>query len=88
MYARERIRQLTCEGATVTQVADTLKKEGIAACRQTVWRLQQHITKYGVIEPLPKSQRPNKLTITALPSIENLMECDNETTGKELVTAL
>lgn len=55
MYARERIRQLTHEGATVTQVVKTLKREGVITCRQTVWRIKRRIKESGSIEPLPKS---------------------------------
>ena len=88
MYARERIRQLTREGASVAQVVETLKRERIVTCRQTVWRMQRHIAEYGIVEPLPKSGRPTKLTATALQSIENSMQQDDETTAKELVTTL
>ena len=39
-------------------------------------------------EPLPKSGRPTKLTGRVLQSIENSMQRDDETTGKELVSIL
>lgn len=88
MYARERIRQLTREGATVTQVVKTLKREGVITCRQTVWRIQRHIEEYGSIEPLPKSGRPTKLNDTVLQLVEISMQNDDETTAKELVSTL
>jgi transposase len=75
-------------GASVAQVVRTLKVEGIITCRQTVWRLQRHIVEHGTVDPLPKSGRPTKLAATVLQSIENSMQNDDETTGKELVATL
>lgn len=71
-------------------IAEILKvlNDEIVTCRQTVWRLQQHIEVYGTIEPLPKSGRLMKLSATALQSIVNTMQRDNETTAKELVATL
>ena len=88
MYARERIRQLSSDGTSVAQMVEVLKEEGIATCRQTVWRLQRHIEEYGTVAPLHKSGRLTKLSATALQSIENMMQRDDETTGKELVNTL
>ena len=88
MYARERIRQLSSDGTSVAQIVEVLEQEGIATCRQTVWRLQRHIEEYGTVAPLHKSGRPTKLSATALQSIENMMQRDDETTGKELVNTL
>ena len=88
VYARERIRQLTRVRATVAEILDALRKEGICTCRQTVWRIQRHIEEYGTIEPLPKSGRPTKLSANALQLIENSMRRDDETTAKELVATL
>ena len=88
MYARERIRQLTREGTSAAAIVEELKREGITTCRQTVWRIQHHLENHGVIEPMPKSGRPTKLTTPVLQSIENSMQTDDETTGKELATTL
>ena len=88
MYARERIRQLSSDGTSVAQIVEVLEQEGIATCRQTVWRLQRHIEEYGTVAPLHKSGRPTKLSATVLQSIENMMQRDDETTGKELVNTL
>ena len=64
MYAREHIRQMICGDASVVQVVEALKAEGIITCRQTVWRLQQHIVEHSTVDPLPKSGCPTKLTAT------------------------
>ena len=88
MYARERILKLTRKGATVVQVVEALRREGVITCRQTVWRIQRHIEEYGTVKPLPKSGRPTKLSPTVLQSIENSMQNDDETTAKELVSIL
>ena len=53
MYARERIRQLLSEGSTCVEVVTALRQEGIDTCRQTVWRLERHITVHGTVQPLP-----------------------------------
>ena len=88
MYARERIRQMLSEGSTCREVATALSREGIHTCHQTVWRLERHIKAHGTVLPLPKSGRPTKLTDTALKKIDDAMSQDDETTAKELVTAL
>ena len=88
VYVRERIRQLTRVRATVTEILDALRKEGICTCRQTVWWIQRHIEEYGTIEPLPKSGHPTKLSANALQLIKNSMRRDDETTAKELVATL
>ena len=66
----------------------TLSKEGIITCRQTVWRLERHINTYGTIVPLPKCGRPTKINDEVLQRIDDAMTQDDETTAKELVTAL
>ena len=68
MYSRERIRGLLRGGASVADIVDTLKSEGIVTCRQIVWRFKQHLDEH--IEPLPKSGCPTKLTCPVLQSIE------------------
>ena len=88
MYARERIRQLFLQGATIPQVMEVLSNEGIEACRQTVWRLKRHIHVHGAVTPLSRSGRPTILTNEVLETIEFLMQRDDETTAKELVILL
>jgi transposase len=88
MYARQRIRQLTNEDTSAAKIIEALRQEGITTCRQTVWRIQRHIEDHSTVEPLHKSGRPTKLSATVLQSIENSMQRDDETTGKELVTTL
>ena len=88
LYTRERIRLLTEGGATVAEITEVLKQEGIVTCRQTVWRIQQHIRNHGTIKPLQKSGRPTKLSGSVLRSIENMMQNDDETTAKEIVKTL
>ena len=85
MYARQ---QLFAKEWSIADVLSELKKEGITPCRQTLWRLRQHIETHGTIHPLPKSGRPTLLTPTILRSIENQMQRDDETTGLELVSVL
>ena len=87
-YARQRIRQLLSEGLTCSEIVATLKQEGIYTCRQTVWRLENHIESYGMIAPLPKSGRLTKLTDGALLRIDTAMMHDDEMTAKELVASL
>ena len=84
MYARKRIRQLTRVDATVAEILNALRKEGISTCRQTVWRMQRHIEEHATIEPLPKSGHPTKLSANALQLIKNSMRRDDEATAKEL----
>ena len=88
MYARERIRQLLSEGATCMEVVTAVRHEGINTCRQTVWRLEKLINTHGTIVSLRKTGRLTKLTSAALQNIDEAMEEDDETTAKELVTAL
>lgn len=87
-YARQRIQRLMLAGATVAETVKALECEGIATCRQTVWRIQRRIEQHGTTKPLPKSGRPTKLTPSVLQSIENAMQRDDETTGKELVACV
>ena len=88
MFARQRAMHLLSEGNTSTHVVTLLCKEGINTTRQTVWRFEKHVRLHGCIEPLPKFGRPTKLAIGDLEAIENAMERDDETTGKELVALL
>ena len=88
LYSRERIKVLLRDGASIAEIVDALKKEDIITCRQTVWRLQRHLDAHGSITPLPKSGRPTKLPGRVLQSIENSMQRDDETTGKELVSTV
>ena len=88
MYARQHIRQLTNEDTSASKIVEALRQEGITTCRQTVWRIQRHIEDHSTVEPLHKSGCPTKLSATVLQFIENSMQRDDETTGKELVTTL
>ena len=88
LYSRQRIKILLRDGATIAEIVDALKNEGILTCRQTVWRMKCHLEAHNSIEPLPKSGRPTKLTGRVLQSIENSMQRDDETTGKELISIL
>ena len=49
VYARERIQNLLEQGLSCAYVLTTVKLEGISTCRQTVWRLKQHIQERGTI---------------------------------------
>lgn len=88
LYARERIRTLLSQGATVKEVMEELSKEDILTSRQTVWRLSIHYRKHGFVHPLPRSGRPTKLTEVVKNVIENAMQNDDETTVKELAKAI
>jgi len=57
LYARERIKILALNGATVSEILQALDKDGVVTCRQTVWRIIQHFKSHGHIQPLPKSGR-------------------------------
>ena len=72
----------------VAIVMDALKEEGIDTCRQTVWRLERHISTHGKLMPLPKSGRPTKLTDEVLKKIDDAMVQDDETTEEDLVTMI
>lgn len=87
-YARQRIHQLLFQGITVSEIVRVLSKEGIKTSRQTIWRLKQHISTYGTIQPLQKSGRPSILTPAILNLIDKLMQLNDETTAKELVLLL
>ena len=87
-YSRERIKRMSDDGKSTREIVEALHKENITVCRQTVWRIQQHIRTHGTIEKLPKSGRPTKLTSTVLQQIDNTMERDDETTAKELQSVL
>ena len=86
-YVHERICCLL-EDNTISETMRVLEREGIKTCRQTVWRLKRHIRTYNTIDPLKKSGRPTKLTPHVLKIIDDAMEKDDETTGKELVLEL
>lgn len=88
MYARECIRQIFLQGATIPQIMEVLSNEGIETCCQTVWRLKRHIHVHGTVTPLSRSGRPTILTNEVLETIEFLMQRDDETTAKELVILL
>lgn len=88
MFARQRALYLLSEGNTSTHVVTLLRKEGITTTRQTVWCFEKHVRLHGCIEPQAKSGRPTKLTSADLQAIDNAMERDDETTGKELVALL
>ena len=88
LYARERIRQLLSGGRSYSEIVQILKSEGIVTCRQTVWRLEKHINAHDTIIPLPKPGRPTKITDYVLQKVYEAMTQDDETTAKELVTAL
>ena len=87
-YAREKIRQLLSGGRSCSEIVQILKSEGIVTCRQTVWRLEKHINAHDTIIPLPKPGRPTKITDYVLQKVDEAMTQDDETTAKELVTAL
>ena len=88
MYAREHIRQLSRRGGTVSKIVKTLSQEGIFTCRQTVWRMLQHIESHGTIRALHKCGRLTKLGATVLQTIDDMMQRDDETTAKQLVVTL
>ena len=88
MYARQRAQQLFAKQCSIAEVLEELREEGITPCRQTLWLLRKHIVDHRIINPLPKSGRPTKLTPRILQSIENPMQQDDETTGQELVSFL
>ena len=62
MYSRERIKVLLQGGASISEIVNRLKSEGIITCRQTVWRFQCHLRTHGFTSPLPKSGRRTKLS--------------------------
>ena len=84
LYARKRIRQLLFQGATVAKIVVILNEEGIKTCQQTVWRLKNHISSFGSIQPLPKPGRPTVLTSEVLRMIDDAMQQDDETTADQL----
>ena len=87
-YARQRAKQLFSEALSDSDIVAELMKEGIHTCRQMVWRFRQHVEKNGTMQPLPKSGRPKKDTPEVLAVIEKCMQDDDETTGKELLSAV
>ena len=88
LFARQRASYLLSEGNTAARVVTLLRNEGISTTRQTVWRFEKHVRLHGYIEPLQKSGRPSKLATPNLQELDNAMERDDETTGKELVALL
>ena len=62
------------------EAVTAMRHEGINTCRQTVWRLEKHIKMHETIVPLRTS--------AALRNIDEAIVEDDETTAKELVTAL
>ena len=87
-YTRQRIKVLLSNGESITEIVKLFEKEGIITCRQTVWRFQRHLEEHGSTAPLPKSGRPSKLSSRVLQSIENAMQQDDGTTGKELAATI
>ena len=88
MFARQHARHLLSEGNTCVHVVYLLRNKGIITTCQTVWRLKRHIRAHKCIEPLPKSRRSTKLSDADLYAIDAAMECDDKTTGKEIVALL
>ena len=76
------------KGNTCAAVVAMLRKEDIVTTRQTVWRLERHVRIRGTIEPRPKSGRPSKLTATDIHAIDDAMEGDDETTGKQCLCSI
>ena len=85
MFARQRAWYLLSEGNSISHVVTLL---GIITTRQTVWHLERHVRTHGSIEALPKCGRPPKISNINMDAIDNAMEHDDETTGKELVALL
>ena len=87
-YARERIKVLASKGTSVSEILIALNKDGVVTCRQTVWRIIQHLKSRGNIQPLPKSGRRTVLTNEVLNIIDITMQADDETTAKQLCSKL
>ena len=81
---RELAAHMLDEGASVSDVVKHLESGGVKVSRQTIWRLQQHCKKYKTFTQLHRSGRPKLLSPRKLTVIEECMQTDDETTGKEL----
>ena len=81
---REQAIRMVYEGTTVREVLKHLERGGIKVCRQTIWRLLRHYRQHKCISPLPKSGRPKIVSPRKLTVIEESMQSNDETTGKEL----
>lgn len=84
MYAQGHIGQLLSGGLSCSQVVHLMEDVDIRTCRQSVWRLKQHI---NTLMPLSKSERLTILPDDVLRIIDNAMAQEDETTTQKLVTA-
>lgn len=60
LYVRLRLFALICSKKKVSKILDTLQKEGIKICRQTVWRFLAHVRKHKTVAALQRPGRPSK----------------------------
>ena len=81
---RELAAHMLDGGASVSDVVKHLESGGVVISRQSIWRLQQHCKRYKTFKQLPRSGRPKLLSPKKLTVIEECMQADDETTGKEL----
>lgn len=82
------VHMMLVEGSSVKDVVEHLKHSGVNVCRQTIWRLKQHYNQHKKCTPLPRSGRPKLLSPRKLTLIEETMQKDDESTGKELTVKL
>ena len=81
---REQAVHMLLEGATTKDVVEHLQRGGVKVSRQTIWRLLHHYRQHKKCTPLPRCGRPKLLTPRKMTVIEENMQRDDETTGKEL----
>jgi len=82
LYAREHIKILSSNGASVSEISVALDKDEVVTCHLTVWHSIQHVKSCGSIHPLPKVEDVYPvLTNEVLNIIDLAMQADDETTA-------
>ena len=66
----------------------TLAEEGQATTNAGVYKFNQHSEETGTIVCAPGSGQTSKMLTEVVRTVEEQMEADDETTGKELQTLL
>ncbi len=81
---RKQAVHMIVEGASVKDIVQHLGSGGVKVCRQTVWRLIKHYNQHNKCSPLKRSGKRKVLSPRKLNVIEENMQADDESTGKEL----
>ena len=83
-YIKQRILFYRRSGKSYQKIVLSLAEEGHAVTKAGVGKFLRHYKETGTIARAPGSGQTSKMTVEAQRLIEEQMEADDETTGKEL----